>query len=81
MCRRALRSVNGDLARDDALIEQRRGDFRQSFVPHRNRGNDALGFILLDQLEIGRHFLRRKRKGLLDLNPDHLRKFRRIDSR
>src|SRR5438477_1994545 len=81
VCSRALRGVNGDLARDDALIEQRRGDFGQSLVPHRNRRNHTLGFVLLDQFEIGRHFLRRKWERFLDLNPDHLRKFRRIDRR
>src|SRR5947207_4711249 len=81
VCGRALRSVDGDLARDDALIEQRRGDFGQSLVPHRNRRNHTLGFVLFDQFEIGRHFLRRKWKRFLDLDPDHLRKFRRIDRR
>ena len=40
---------------------------------------NAFGFSLCDHFEIARHFLRRKRQRLFDLNTDHFRKFRRID--
>ena len=75
-----MRGVNCHLPRDVAALQQRRGDFRQLRIPDRDGGNNALSFILLDQFEIGRHFVRRKRKRFLNLNPDHLRKLRWIDS-
>ena len=81
MSARALRRVNCDLTWNDAFVEQRRRDLGQAFVPHRDCRDNALVFILLDQFEIGGDFLGGKRQRLFNLNPHHLRKFRRIDSR
>ena len=46
---------------------------------HRDRGNNALVFRLLDHFEIARHFFGRIGKGLFHLQPYHSAKLRWID--
>jgi hypothetical protein len=77
----ALRRINGDLPRDKTAIEQGSCNLGKLFISDRHSRDHTFVLVLLDHFKVGRHLLRRKRQHLLNLDPNHFWKLRRIDAR